>query len=688
MDPATTVAQRGSRRFDRIAALLASAMVGVAVWATAPLLGQFPGSVLPWPAHGLALAVLLLVRREDRVRSAVTVGVAAFIGGALGSGLPAQAFAASTLLVGQSVLVVLLFERFAGDRFPLDATGSYARWLGAVFAGMFPLAVVAQLAMRVAEAPIAPAFSALNWWVAGVSSSAALVPVLLGMVWRDARQSDARPLVSAEFALVAVVYLVALADAFLLMGPLGGILPPIIATLPFLAWAGLRFGIQGFSVIGAMLIVVVLASTVAEVGPFQVFDPDGIERARRAWVYLASLVGPAMIFPVALAERSLAERRMRAAHAQLTSIVESSGDLIAAVDRDLVVLAVNPAWVEEFERISAVRVSPGMRMSDAFAFLPGERPISLAHWRRALAGERFVSAREIGDPARARDEYEISYAPVRDPRGEIVGVSQVVRKISERRRREAESAEARRLESIGRLAGGIAHDFNNLMTAVMGYADLLMHSLPPADPRRDDVAEIERAALRAGELTQQLLAFARRRVIEPRLVDAGALVGVFSRLLGPLIGGRIALVVRSARGLHPIRVDPTQFEQVVMNLAVNARDAMPEGGRLLIETANDEREGRSVVRLSVRDSGSGMSAEVQARIFEPFFTTKPLGEGTGLGLPTVHGIVHQAGGEIEVESAPGLGTAFHVYFPPAGPRITPSLDGPLPPSDLLTRAPA
>jgi signal transduction histidine kinase len=487
--------------------------------------------------------------------------------------------------------------------------------------------------------------------------------VLLAFTAPALAERNRPQLVSLEFFVLSGIYVVALLNAFLSVGESTIALNPAVATLPFLSWAALRFGTRGFAIIAAMLISAVLTSTLIAVGPFQVFGPEAFVRGQRAWVYLASLVGPSMIFPVALAEREAAEERARGAYAQLAAILEGSGDLIAAVDRDLVVIAANPAWIEGFARISGIMVRPGMRMEDALAYLPDDAPQSLAYWRRAINGDFFTVTRTLGDPARVREEFEITYGPVRDAQGEPVGASQVVRNVTERRRREAEEGEARRLESVGRLAGGVAHDFNNLMTAVIGYADLIGATLEADDPRRADLAEIERAASRAGELTQQLLAFARQRVIEPRIVDIGLLVENFSRLLAPLLGPNITLLVRSEPELRKVKLDPTQFEQVLMNLAVNARDAMPGGGRLVVETANDVRGAEKGVRLTVRDTGTGMPPEVQARLWEPFFTTKPIGQGTGLGLPTVHGIVYQAGGVIDVESKIGQGTAFHVFLP-------------------------
>ena len=371
-----------------------------------------------------------------------------------------------------------------------------------------------------------------------------------------------------------------------------------------------------------------------------------------------------MLFPVGLAERSAAEERARGAHAQLAAILEGSGDLIAAVDRDLVMIAANPAWIEGFDELTGVTVAAGMRMDEVLErALPQDATDSVAYWRRALNGERFTVVRELGDPARRRAEYETTYGPVRDANGELVGASQVVRNVTARRHRDAEEGETRRLESVGRLAGGVAHDFNNLMTAVIGYTELVVATLPKDDPRREDLAQIERAAERAGELTQQLLAFARRRFVEPRIVDLGELVEGFTRLLAPLLGRSVLLTVHTEPGLRRVRIDPTQFEQVLMNLAVNARDAMPGGGRLEIATTNETQNLQKGVRLTVSDSGPGMTTETQARIWEPFFTTKPLGQGTGLGLPTVHGIVHQAGGAITFDTKLGSGSSFYVFLP-------------------------
>jgi len=252
----------------------------------------------------------------------------------------------------------------------------------------------------------------------------------------------------------------------------------------------------------------------------------------------------------------------------------------------------------------------------------------------------------------------------------------VIRNISERKRLEEQLIQSQKMETLERLAGGVAHDFNNLMTAVIGHATLGAMALAEDDPLRQDLEEIRATADRAAALTQQLLAFARRQMVEPRIVDLNRLILDMRRMLGRLIKEDIELVVVPQEGVGRVKVNPHQFEQVVVNLVVNARDAMPRGGRLIIETANvtidrglaseavDLAEGEYVM-LAVTDTGAGLSEEVRSHLFEPFFTTKEPGQGTGLWLATSYGIVRQAGGNIYAYSEPEAGTSMKVYLPRA-----------------------
>ena len=258
--------------------------------------------------------------------------------------------------------------------------------------------------------------------------------------------------------------------------------------------------------------------------------------------------------------------------------------------------------------------------------------------------------------------------------GQPAGIQGIARDISERRRFEEQLRQAQRMEAVGRLAGGIAHDFNNLVMVIHGCGSELAMSLEPSDPRRELAIEICRAGESAANLTRQLLAFSRRQIMSPRVIDLTHILQGLSDMLRRLIGADIELVTVSAPNLQAIRVDPGQVEQVIMNLVVNARDAMPDGGRLTIETANAELDEEfvdshpgartgSYVRLAVADTGVGMDGETRSRLFEPFFTTKEPGKGTGLGLSTVYGIVKQSGGYVAVESELGRGSVFEVYFP-------------------------
>ncbi|HXI19865.1 MAG TPA: PAS domain S-box protein, partial [Gemmatimonadales bacterium] len=261
---------------------------------------------------------------------------------------------------------------------------------------------------------------------------------------------------------------------------------------------------------------------------------------------------------------------------------------------------------------------------------------------------------------------------LRDAGDGTVRVLGAMMDVSERReaeealqRSEEQLRQAMKMEAVGRLAGGVAHDFNNLLTSVLGHADLALAALSLSDPLREDLLEIRSAGTRAAGLTQQLLAFSRKQVLEPRVVDLNAVVSGLARMLRRTIGEDIALVTRLAPDLNPVRADPVQMEQVLLNLAVNARDAMPDGGRLTIETRNVLLPSGPAARVTVEDTGVGMSEDVRTHLFEPFFTTKEIGKGTGLGLATVYGIVQQSGGSIAVTSTPGQGTTFVVDLPHA-----------------------
>jgi len=277
---------------------------------------------------------------------------------------------------------------------------------------------------------------------------------------------------------------------------------------------------------------------------------------------------------------------------------------------------------------------------------------------------------------------EIAVSLIKDSGGQRIGFKAICRDITERKTLEAQLHQSQKMEAIGTLAGGVAHDFNNLLTTILGYADFALSSIDKDNPLYGDIEEIKEAGNRAVSLTSQLLAFSRKQIIQPKILDLNEGIQEIEKMLRRLIGENIELHTTLESGLRMVHADPGQIDQVTMNLAVNARDAMPQGGKLIIETANvdltsdyfrdrglDDRQGPYVM-LAVSDTGIGMDEETQAHIFEPFFTTKALGKGTGLGLSTVYGIVKQSGGFIWAYSEPGQGTAFKIYFPEVRGKAT------------------
>jgi PAS domain S-box-containing protein len=376
---------------------------------------------------------------------------------------------------------------------------------------------------------------------------------------------------------------------------------------------------------------------------------------------------------VDITERRRAQAERQASEERLQAIIDNSPALIIVKDLEHRYLLVNRRWEELF----GVKSEEAIGRTSTEVLPATRRPDHLAIDQRVSAtGEPYESMMVIPEPD-GEDErtFLMVKFPLRDVDGEVSAVVTIATDITERRRSAEERAElehrlaqAQRLESVGQLAGGVAHDFNNLLSVILTCVGFASRELPAGHPVRDDVEEIGRAADRAAALTRQLLMFSRREVVKPEVLDVGGLARDLERLLNRTLSERIALRITVGPNLVPVLADRAQLEQVLINLAVNARDAMPEGGTLAIAVSR----AAAGVRITVADDGLGMPEEVRDRAFEPFFTTKDPGEGTGLGLATVHGIVTDSGGTVEIESTPGRGTVVTIFLPGCREPMRPS----------------
>jgi PAS domain S-box-containing protein len=375
-------------------------------------------------------------------------------------------------------------------------------------------------------------------------------------------------------------------------------------------------------------------------------------------------------------QRWHAEAALRASEERFRALVENSSDALLLIDAEGRISYLSPSserhlgWAPQQMVGRSVfdflhpddRELVGVRMAETLGN-PGQTIVAHVRFHHADGSWRImegVGVNRLADPA-------------------VAGIVVNLRDITERRKLEEQLRQAQKMEAVGQLAGGVAHDFNNLLTAILGYCHLMLDEIPEEDPLRLDLLEIQAAGDRAASLTRQLLAFSRRQMLQPQVVQINTLVTQLEKLLRRLISEDVDLITVLAPDLQEVTVDPASVEQILVNLAVNARDAMPTGGRLTIETANVELDDTYAVThvtmkpgayviLAVSDTGQGMDAATRDRVFEPFFTTKEQGKGSGLGLATVYGMVKQSGGYIWVYSEPGRGSTFKVYLPPTAAR--------------------
>jgi PAS domain S-box-containing protein len=408
-----------------------------------------------------------------------------------------------------------------------------------------------------------------------------------------------------------------------------------------------------------------------------VFGPYEKEYVRKDGSRVSALVGGAVYdqknrHSIALVLDLSELKKAQAEIARLARIVETTDDAVLSVSLDGKVLSLNQAG----ERLYGY--SRSELEANVGILVPEERQEELEHIRQTVIAGRSldhygtIRMKKSGECV----PVTLTISPLRDQTGKIIGWSAIARDLTETKkaeRLEEQFRQAQKLESLGRLTGGVAHDFNNLLMVISSYTEMVQEQLAPENPLRRKTEQVLRAAARGASLTQQMLAFSRKQVLSLKIIDLNGVLADTTGMLKRMIGEDIELLFFPDRSLWPIQADPGQITQVLLNLCVNARDAMPAGGKLTIETRNvtitEQDTNRQAgcaageyAMLAVTDTGTGMSQEVQERVFEPFFTTKEMGKGTGLGLSMVYGIVKQSGGYISVYSELGKGSCFKLYF--------------------------
>ncbi|QJR34554.1 ATP-binding protein [Gemmatimonas groenlandica] len=649
----------GALAFARFgpSAIVAAILYFLAVAAPLAASFRFGSNFGVWPATAVGIFTLFLTPRTLR-----PIMVAAL---AVMNWCALELFVAGTLPV-QLLLIVArsvgewgtteLTERVLRRAPDFEQPGDLARFGLLASVGTIPLAAVLGGIGYSAMGRGTVLMEGFQWWVSEITWVLLLVPALmhlrrLQVVATEAttRQQILERLLFFEALALSLLVAFSYTSSSAFQPPLG------VVVSPLLIWSAFRLGV-GTTLWGTIAVAgACVLATLNGRGPFVGLSDETFYQIAWAQGY-AFVVGIShILLAVAVGQRRAdAEERarileaVRTSSARLEAHFAGARDAVAVVDAGGVLVAASPTASQLVAQMQA----------------DGARS-----WQRALGGETFTETMRLGPD----HEYAVTMLPLRDARDSIIGASASAVNLTDLRSEIAAEERSQRLATVGRLAGGIAHDFNNIMMVILGNLTLLKESIPPNDRKRADVDEASAAAQRAVGLTRQLLAYARRQTIEPQQLDLGDHVRHMASMLERLLGADIALTVDVTTGDSSVWIDPSQLDQVVVNLSVNARDAMPGGGALRLVIAKDRLDevlaaevgmsAGNVITLMVQDEGHGIAPDTLPHVFEPFFSTKPTGKGSGLGLATVDGIVRQAGGAISVVSSVEHGATFTIRLP-------------------------
>ncbi len=653
---------------------LLAALVGLQFFATA----RVPAAI--WISSGIALAILTVAPR----RLWPGMLVAFFIAGATGNWISGKT-ASVSLGLGvadalEAFLTAALLRWWCRERCDFTRLRHFGGLvlMSAIVGNGIAAAYGAAVFHFGAGAPFLQSWA--MWFLSNGVGILVVTPCIVSIVYRDEHQ----------VALTAP----RLIEAVLLIGSLAAIAITVFGHIsttvlvlpygvfPFLIWAALRFGVPGASIAALVLSVIAVWETARGMGPLAFASGSMTEALLQVQSFIGAGLACSLVPATVITERQRTERRLRQSETRIVLAQEIAGLGSFILDSR----APKGTWSKQMFRIMGRERSLGE--PTVAEYLECIHPEDRERFRQSIA-----------DVFQLRKPFDIDYRyicgdgslrylhaigrPVSESKSKSVKLVGTVMDMTERRRMEDELRQAQKMEAVGRLAGGVAHDFNNLLGIILGYAELSLATLRESDPMRGKVEAISKAASRAASLTSQLLAFSRKQVLKPELLNLNTVVSDLAKMLRRVIGEQIELELNLSPFLPVVKADPGQVEQVVLNLAVNAKDAMPDGGKLVIRTSELRVSAPDTSRpvylpsgkyavLTVSDSGHGMDEFTKAHIFEPFFTTKDKHKGTGLGLATVYGIVSQSQGYIWVESAPGAGATFYVCLPGLDQKIADS----------------